>query len=58
MSYLGFNSVVGGELYNAYLPYGATEYKIPDGVETMEGGALQNNETLEKVTFTDTLKEI
>ena len=58
MSYLGFNSVVGGELYNAYLPYGATEYKIPDGVETMESGAFQNNETLEKVTFPATLKEI
>ena len=58
MSYLGFNSVVGGELYNAYLSYGATEYKIPDGVETMESGAFQNNETLEKVTFPATLKEI
>lgn len=58
MSYLGINSVVGGELYNAYLPYGATEYKIPDGVETMESGAFQNNETLEKVTFPATLKEI
>lgn len=58
MSYLGFNSVVGGELYNAYLPYGATEYKIPDGLETMESGAFQNNETLEKVTFPATLKEI
>lgn len=58
MSYLGINSVVGGELYNAYLPYGATEYKIPDGVETMESGAFQNNATLEKVTFPATLKEI
>lgn len=58
MSYLGFNSVVGGELYNAYLSYGATEYKIPDGVETMESGAFQNNATLEKVTFPATLKEI
>ena len=58
MSYLGFNSVVGGELYTAYLSYGATEYKIPDGVETMESGAFQNNATLEKVTFPATLKEI
>ena len=58
MSYLGINSVVGGELYNAYLPYGATEYKIPDGVETMETGAFQGKETLEKVTFPATLKEI
>ena len=58
MSYLGINSVVGGELYNAYLPYGATEYKIPDGVETMETGAFQGKETLERVTFPATLKEI
>ena len=58
MIHLGINSVVGGELYNAYLPYGATEYKIPDGVETMETGAFQGKETLEKVTFPATLKEI